>query len=319
MNKPIGLTLSLILLLPLFVTVAPVTAESDIGEKIDSLFVIASSGEVMYRDMTEPAMDSIAALGAPAVPFLVEKFATKSARERWTVIWILQRIGSPAVPFLITSLNRPEHLIVQRVCWALGDIGDTAAVEPLLGIAGHARWQVRDQSVGALGKIGDKRAGTAVTRALDDPIGQVRKAAVVAAGQLGMDEVIPKLVHAFGDDFYGARMAAVDALHKLDTVRVLEVLYDSAASERDMVGSIVSSMLGGYATDQAIDILNEQARNGATPNRRAHAAVALAIADPWDNCGYMEEILKTESDRLIRLKIHSAIRTARNEQEEPSK
>ena len=71
-------------------------ADTELERKVDSLFVIASSGEVKYRDMVEPAKDSIAAIGADAVPILVDKFTTKSARERWTIIKILEKIGSPA-------------------------------------------------------------------------------------------------------------------------------------------------------------------------------------------------------------------------------
>ena len=48
-------------------------AETELKRKVDSLFVIASSGEVKYRDMVEPAKDSIAAIGADAVPILVDK------------------------------------------------------------------------------------------------------------------------------------------------------------------------------------------------------------------------------------------------------
>ncbi|MGD8605242.1 MAG: hypothetical protein PVF49_11795, partial [Anaerolineales bacterium] len=46
------------------------TTPARLEKKLDSLFIIASSGEVRYRDMNEPAMDSIAAYGVDAVPFL---------------------------------------------------------------------------------------------------------------------------------------------------------------------------------------------------------------------------------------------------------
>ncbi|RME20715.1 MAG: hypothetical protein D6800_12870, partial [Candidatus Zixiibacteriota bacterium] len=108
--------------------VLTVYAQPNLKHKIDSLFIIASSGEVQYRDQNEPAMDAIAALGAPAVPYLIDKFTTKSARERWTVIWILQRIGSAAVPDLVKALGGDDPLVVRRIAWALGDIKDTASV-----------------------------------------------------------------------------------------------------------------------------------------------------------------------------------------------
>ncbi|MBU8934608.1 MAG: HEAT repeat domain-containing protein [candidate division Zixibacteria bacterium] len=292
-----------------------ICAQSSLQHKVDSLFMIASSGDIKYRDLTGPAIDSIAALGAPAVPLLVDKFTTKSARERWTVIWVLQKIGSDAVPYLITSLQRSNGLVVQRVCWALGDIKDTTAVSPLMEISQHNRWQVREQAIGALGKITDARAADVVLRALYDSIGQVRKAAVVACGALVVQEAIGGLTHALGDQFYGARLEATNALMKLDTALVMEGLTDSVKSEDPMIGNLVCQMLGEYGTDEAIEILLEQVLNSTSATRRAHAAVALVKADPEDNCGYRATILQRETNLLTRLKIESAITSLRNDLE----
>jgi len=286
---------------------------NELERKIDSLFVIASSGEVRFRDLNKPAMDSIAALGAPAVPYLIEKFTTKSARERWTVIWILQRIGSPAVPDLVQALGRSNGLVVQRVCWALGDIKDTAAVEPLIEICTHLRWQVREQALGALGKISDKRGGSAAASRLDDSIGQVRKAAAVTCGKLEYHRCIPVLVHLLGDDFYGARMSAMEALLKLDTADVITVLCDSINSTNCLVGDMTCHILGRIGNDEAMLILLEQTKSD-NPDRRAHAAVALVNADPRDNCGFQARVLERETDRLVLLKIQSAISTVINGQ-----
>ena len=176
----IGLTALIVLL-----SATPVSSQSALKRKIDSFFKVASSAELKVRDQVEPAKDSIAAIGADAVPILVDKLDTKSARERMVVIQILKRIGSPAVPHLVRSLKNPDGLIVQRVCWALGDIGDSSAVDPLIEVTAHRRWQVRDEDFGALGDIGVMRSYDAVLVGFDDPIGQVRKAAVVAVGKIG--------------------------------------------------------------------------------------------------------------------------------------
>ncbi len=286
----------------------------DLKRKVDSLFVIASSGEVKYRDLVEPAKDSIAALGAEVTPILIDKFTTKSARERWTIIKILKKIGSPAVPYLVSALKRLDGLVVQRVCWALGDIRDTAAVEPLLGVTSHSRWQVRDQAIGALGKIGDSRADDAVMLALADPIGQVRKSAVVACGKLKIERSVEALVHTLGDPFYGARLSAVDALLKMDTAIVLKVVADSLNSANKLVGHLGCRVLGAIGTDRAIELLLEQTKS-PDPFRRAHAAVALIHADPEDNCGYYNRLVEQETDRLTKMKIQSAHATVSHERQ----
>ncbi|MEW6411830.1 MAG: HEAT repeat domain-containing protein [Candidatus Zixiibacteriota bacterium] len=281
-------------------------AQQGLKKKVDELFVKASSGEVMFRDMVEPAKDSIAAMGADAVPFLVEKFTTKSARERTTIIEILKKIGSPAVPYLIRSLKNPDYLIVQRVCAALGDIRDSSAVEPLMQVTSHKEWQVREQALGALGNIASSGAADPIVFSLEDSIGLVRKAAVVAAGKTGLSEAIRPLVHMLGDDFYGARLSAADALLRLDTTLVVEVLADSMISPNSFVGNLGCYVLGQIGSDDAIEVLMRQTRS-EDPSRRAHAAVAIIKADPDDNCGYRGRILENETDRLTLLKIKSAI------------
>ncbi|MFH1373584.1 MAG: HEAT repeat domain-containing protein [bacterium] len=307
MRKNVISQATVLLLFVALITVETAATDAALERKIDSLFVIASSGEVKYRDLVEPAQDSIAALGIDAVPILVDKLTTKSARERWTIIWILQKIGSEAVPYLVTALKRSDGLVVQRVCWALGDIGDTAAVQPLIDVTGHSRWQVRDQAIGALGKIGDQRGSEAAVEALGDTIGQVRKAAVVACGKLTVARSVASLVHLLGDSFYGVRLAAAEALLKMDTVDVMAVLGDSLASDNDFVGDLGCRLLGEIGTDEALELLLGQTLSD-DPDRRAHAATAIIKADPLDNCGYHRMLTDRETDRFTRLKIQSTRR-----------
>lgn len=312
-NVILKLALTGVLLAATTTVTAP--AQTVLDRELDSLFVIASSGEIKYQDARDPAMDEIAALGVGAVPWLIDKFRTKSARERWTVIWIFQRIGSPAVPDLLQALKRTDGLVVQRVCWALGDIKDSSAVEGLIGVCQHDRWQVRDQAMSALGKIGDAAATATIMTGLSDSIGQVRKSAVVSLGQLRADDAVAALVHALGDQFYGARLMAVNSLLSLDTALVMSHLVDSLESRNRLVGDLACQVLGEYGTDDALAALVSQTRSD-DPDRRAHAAVALVRADPLDNCGFRKKYYANETDRLVRLKIESAIRTISNETEQ---
>lgn len=290
----------------------PGQAQQALKRKIDSLFVIASSAEVHSRHLVEPAKDSIAAMGTDAVPILVDKLTTRSNRERWTVIQILKKIGSPAVPYLVRSLKNPDGLIVQRVCWALGDIGDAEATMPLTEVTTHPRWQVREQSLGALGDIGDVMGADAVLFGLKDDVGVVRKAAVVSIGKLAINGAAAQLVHRLGDDFYGARLSAAEALLKLDTSRVVQTVADSLGSANTLVGDLGCWVLGQMGTDEALLYLLAQTKS-PDPGRRAHASVAIAKADPLDNCGFRDMIISNESDPDVLLKINSVIYSAQNE------
>jgi HEAT repeat protein len=179
-------------------------------------------------------------------------------------------------------------------------------------VVDHERWQVRDQALQALGKIGDTKAAPAVMSSFEDSIGQVRKSAVVTAGQLAIDEAIPALVHKLGDEFYGARLMAVNSLLNLDMETVLETLADSLASPSEVVGDLACKILGEIGTDQAIRLLLTQIES-PDPDRRAHAGVALVRADPLDNCRSRSRYYEAETDRLVRLKIESAIKSVSHE------
>ena len=282
-------------------------------KKFDSLFVIASSGEVMFREMVEPAKDSIAAMGEEVVPWLIDKFTTKSARDRWTIIHVLKRIGSPAVPYLVRALKRSDGLVVQRVCWALGDIADSTAVDPLIEVRHHPRWQVRDQAIGALGKIGAYRAEPVVIEALTDSIGEVRKAAAVSCGKLVADDGMERLVHLLGDDFYGARMSAMVSLLKLDTNLVVMALEDSVSSGNVLVGDLACRILGQLGTVRCIAALLVQT-HADSPSRRAHAATALIHMTNENAESVCNFFAQREPDRLARLKMTSALNAVINEQ-----
>ena len=121
-----------------------------------------------------------------------------------------------------------------------------------------------------------------------------------------------------GDQFYGARLSAVNSLLMLDTTVVLSAIAESLESGNTMIGDLGGRVLGEIGTDPAIELLLNQTRSD-NPQRRAHAAVALIGADPHDNCGYRQSIIDRETDRLVRLKIESAIYTVNNAQKESLK
>lgn len=299
--KAIGATTLFALVLPCMAL-----AQTSPEKKLDSLFVIASSGEIKFQSLVKPADDSIVAMGNTVVPHLVSKLSTKSRYERIALERILKRIGAPAVPSLLAVLKYDNGLVVERACYILGEIDDTSATLGLLGMTIHSRWQAREQSVGALGKIGDNRADSTVMAALADSIPLVRKSAAVSCGQLKIQASIGQLVHMLGDPFYGARMPAAASLAQLDTPVVIQTICDSMASENPLLGNLACEVLGRIGTPAALDALNEQAFGGSA-ERRAHAAIALISADPDDTRNFRFFYLGYETDPFSRSKVESAI------------
>lgn len=298
------------ILISLLIVIA--TIQSGVGavdmalsRKVDSLFIVASTGEIKYKDLVQPAKDSLAAIGADAVPFLIDKLDTKSAGERVALMEIFKKIGKPAIPDLVKALKRENGLVVERVASALGEIADSSAAPGLISVAKHHRWQVREQSIGSLGKCKDQRGDSAVASALLDTIGQVRKSAAVSAGQLHLNGSIRNLVHMLDDDFYGARMCALETMLTLDTAKVIAAIADSLVSSNARIGDRGCMVLGRLHNAKANDLLMMETKS-EDANRRMHAGLALITSDPQDSCGLEKLFLDKEADPVVRLKLQSA-------------
>ncbi|MBA7684037.1 hypothetical protein ES703_92426 [subsurface metagenome] len=100
---------------------------------------------------------------------------------------------------------------------ALGIIGDSRAVEPLIEYLEHSEDDhLRCDIVTALGRIGDKKATPALIEALlNDSYRHTRCEAARALGEIGDKRAIPALEKALKDEYYHTRWRAAKALKKL--------------------------------------------------------------------------------------------------------
>jgi hypothetical protein len=103
-------------------------------------------------------------------------------RGVWEAAWALGRIGdAAAVPGLLGALHAPEPVIREAAGLALGGIGDAAAVPGLLEALRDAEPSARRAVAWALGEIKDTAAGPDLRAALrTDPDAEVRRAACEA-------------------------------------------------------------------------------------------------------------------------------------------
>lgn len=214
-------------LLAIIVAGSVAAQEDTLKTKIDSMFVIASSGDFEYRDLVEPTIEDMAAIGVPAVPYLIDRLGTIDARERVTLEQILRKIGQPAVPLLIDALFNTDSLQLSRVATILFYLPDTSSVTGLISVADNDYYWVRYQTIRALGKIGDLRAVETVKTALKDKNELVRTMAAVAAGRIGSEHFIDDLITALSDDYYGVRFSAEEALNNLDCAQKKEYIWKS--------------------------------------------------------------------------------------------
>lgn len=102
------------------------------------------------------------------------------------------------VPILLAALRDPNLVVRTRAAESLGEIGDQAAVAPLierLGDRAEAR-DVRTRAAEALGRLGSPIAVPSLLDVLDDPVWHIRYHAIVALGAIGDPQAEDGLVKA---------------------------------------------------------------------------------------------------------------------------
>ncbi|HKN86092.1 MAG TPA: HEAT repeat domain-containing protein [Nitrospiraceae bacterium] len=126
---------------------------------------------------------------SPLMPLLQDK--VKAVRVEASEA--LSRIGQAAVPPLLEALQSKEWLVKLHAIEALGKMRSRDTVEPLLSVLfNDPDTAVRTDAVRALGDIGDSRAVDFLLTALNDL--DVRPVAVESLGKIGDRRAVPALV-----------------------------------------------------------------------------------------------------------------------------
>jgi HEAT repeat protein len=204
--------------------------EDLVRKKVDSLFVLSCGGLEKYRDQQQPAESTLVEMGAGAVPYLLGKLNTQSAREKWTLIRIFGKIGEPAVMPLIDSLDSRDKEVTKLTIRIFGDIKDSRSVKPLVAMLDRDDYNIRNDACESLGKIADTTAFADVSLRMGDSVEVVRKSAAVAMGRMKDQRSIPYLVRGMSDRHFGVRMASGNSLVEIGepSVKSLLSLLDHA-------------------------------------------------------------------------------------------
>ena len=97
---------------------------------------------------------------------------------------------------------------------ALGRVGDSRAVEPLLS-ALKDQPRVEEVTIIALGKIGDARAVSSLITALEDANWEIRGTIAKALGKIGDPQATKPLVNLLRDESENVRWYASQALETI--------------------------------------------------------------------------------------------------------
>ncbi|MEO6237109.1 MAG: HEAT repeat domain-containing protein [Vicinamibacterales bacterium] len=161
----------------------------------------------------EQAASALVAIGTPAYEPLAKTLAAPAWIARKNAAWALGALGNrAAIPLLARSLHDTEAAVRGRGAWALGALDSSEAVPALVDALKDSDPGVREQVAWALGAIGDRRGVDGLIGVLADSAAGVRKQAAWALGAIGDKRAVAGLMKCLKDPEAGVRKQAAWAL-----------------------------------------------------------------------------------------------------------
>ena len=164
---------------------------------------------------------------------------------------------------LTKALKDQDEHVRWKAAGALGNMGDTRAVEPLIQTL-KDDVDVRWAAALALGKIGDAKAVEPLIQALKDESSSVREIAAGALGNIGDVRAVEPLIQTLKDDVHDVRHVAAEALVKIGKPAA-EPLSKTLKYEDRVRGSevrrITAMVLGKIGDARAVEWLTSTAND----------------------------------------------------------
>jgi HEAT repeat protein len=224
------------------------------------------------REVRAAAMDALKRIGdaraiMPLIAVLRDQDQGESIRDG--AAKALATIGFPAVkPLVATLLDDDDDLVCIGAAKALGKIGSTEAVEPLIDTLQDGtdqNWEVRTAAVEALGEIRDDRAVEPLLTALQDEIQKVRLAAVRALGMIGHSRAVKPLLHILEVGREDEREAAAEALGAIGDQRGVEPLKAVLKSKGGDLRTAAVKALGAIGDPESLEAVIASVSSGSPP------------------------------------------------------
>jgi len=153
----------------------------------------------------------------------------------------------------IDNLKSPNPRQRSQAVQELGKLKTDCAVSHLITLLKEdVNTYVRSASAEALGHIGDSAAIFPLMDALHDPCSFVRRAAAIALGQMQAKEAQGALLNALNDGNFYVRRAAINAIGKLDIPDMGAVLLPLLATPDLRIRRTVLIALRRLRTEEAV-------------------------------------------------------------------
>ncbi|MCK4359468.1 MAG: HEAT repeat domain-containing protein [Candidatus Cloacimonetes bacterium] len=215
-------------------------ANEPLGEDIETLFMQASAASQKFQYLVQPAREKIIAMADSAMPFLVDKLNTESARESHALYEMIPKIGKPAVAYLHKVLEDSVINKIRFTMLILGKIKDENSYTILAEYTQSNNPSYRASSIKALGDLGYPTAIPLFIEGLNDSTVAVRRESAITLQKINNQDAILPLIVATDDEFQEVRYSAEIALIKIseDAEKIIKKEYHNASiqSKKHLIG-----------------------------------------------------------------------------------
>lgn len=275
--------------------------ENDLRAQVDSLFILACGGLEKYRDLAQPAESTLVEMGEKAVPYLLEKLTTQSAREKWTLIRVFGKIGEPATIPVVERLNSNDKEETKLAIRILGEIKDNRATKSLAELLDNKDYNIRSHVCESLGKIEDTTAFEDVKSRMEDSVEVVRKSSAVALGKIKDKRAVPYLIRGLSDPHFSVRMSSANSLIEIGESAVKPLLFLLDHSGAPTLHLAMES-LGKLKCEEAVPALLEKLKDEDWATR-AFAVEALGEIGDLKGISAIKKMDKVETHPFVLSKI----------------
>ena len=145
-------------------------------------------------EIQKEAYNSIIKAGKPAVPLLKKLLKSKDPALQDYAAGLLGNIKDKgSVPILIKNLSALNFKHKYVLCWALGEIGDTSVIGPLINLYPKEKKDTQKYIIRAIVKIG-KPAVPFLLKTLESNNLHLQKLSILSLGQIRGENFVPLIL-----------------------------------------------------------------------------------------------------------------------------
>jgi len=242
-----------------------------------------SYGLRLYKDIK--CIEDYSETSLEDIPDDLERYILEVRRNQATIVetdHMLEALES----------NLPE--VRKCAAEALGKLGDSRAVEPLIQIINDKNWEVRSKAIEALGKLGDIRALETLFEAFKEGDRHTRFNVIYALHNFRDGRVVDILIQALTDADYFVRCSAAKELGEFRDVRALESLIQALQDKEPLVRSDAVHALMKINDKRAIDPVIQALKDENDMVRRS-AVLALGVIGGIEAIEHIIQALRNDS------------------------